>query len=887
MVRDIHIKPAEQVVPANTSRHGLVIGIETYQNRKLNLKYVRRDAEAIYNVMVSPECGLFPEKNVQLLLDDAATQSGIRRAFSKLIRDANTDDTVWIFYAGHGGKEGDETYWVTHDADIHDLFGTALPRRDIAHFLNRISSKRVVTFLDCCHAEATVDAGARDALTAEEAFAAFQGEGRFTVCSCEGDQKSIELEEHEHGAFTHYLVEGLRGAADRAGQGVVLADDLWQYLEGRVTDAARHARNPQTPRLISNVSHRLALTLNPARLAEKAHLEECVRGLYGPGPDKLSGAECDLAIRLVHQGAATPGEKPLADYVPALASGSPDAVRAFKSMVQVLEQSRGAQPYPGPAPRPRVEPAPEPAPPEPEPKPAGAGIIYLEFEPHDAEVTLDGRKVEVNMGLIEDVPAGEHVLRVAARTYEPAERRVTVEPGRVAKQEPIRLERGQGALTVISTPPGASMFVDGRDTGLRSPDTLEVDAGVHKVELRLAGFRDASAAVELDVGETEVIRLDLAPLPKVHFESDPPGAEVTVSGESLGRTPLQLPLDPGEYEVMLALDGYEPKKGTLHVEEGKRSRVSVTLKPQSSRRLQAFGRFDAAGLPSGLALPKGSKDKWGNRVREGSDPASGLAWEVVLGDLGMPFVLCPAGEFMMGSSISPEEVVQRYGGEAKWCTREHPQHKVRITEPFYMGKYQVTNADYKAFLDASGYDGSGDAGSDYLKHFSGKSDMPTEGNYPIVWVSWKNCVAFCQWTSEATGARVQLPTEAQWEYACRAGSTTEYGFGDSESKLGDYAWYDENSGDETHPVGEKKPNEWGLYDLHGNVWEWCADWFDEDYYASSPTDDPTGPASGSYRVLRGGSWLNGGRSCRSADRDGGGPDYVDYSVGCRVALRVP
>ena len=125
-----------------------------------------------------------------------------------------------------------------------------------------------------------------------------------------------------------------------------------------------------------------------------------------------------------------------------------------------------------------------------------------------------------------------------------------------------------------------------------------------------------------------------------------------------------------------------------------------------------------------------------------------------------------------------------------------------------------------------------------------------------------------------------MPTEAQWEYACRAGSTTRYCFGDDESGLGEYAWYGENSGDKTHPVGEKKPNAWGLYDMHGNVWEWCADWYDGGYYAQSPTDDPTGPATGSFRVVRGGGWHYAAGCCRSAYRHGTRPGPVTTSWAC-------
>ncbi|MGA2253030.1 MAG: formylglycine-generating enzyme family protein [Thermoguttaceae bacterium] len=138
--------------------------------------------------------------------------------------------------------------------------------------------------------------------------------------------------------------------------------------------------------------------------------------------------------------------------------------------------------------------------------------------------------------------------------------------------------------------------------------------------------------------------------------------------------------------------------------------------------------------------------------------------------------------------------------------------------------------------------------------------------------------------SAAGAGKFQLPSEAQWEFACRAGSTTKYYFGDDETRLGEYAWYGKNSDRKTHPVGEKKPNTWGLYDMHGNVWEWCQDWYDAGYYAKSPTDDPTGTATGSYRVSRGGCWINPAGVCRSAFHRGGYvPGRRDHFLGCRVS----
>ncbi len=156
-------------------------------------------------------------------------------------------------------------------------------------------------------------------------------------------------------------------------------------------------------------------------------------------------------------------------------------------------------------------------------------------------------------------------------------------------------------------------------------------------------------------------------------------------------------------------------------------------------------------------------------------------------------------------------------------------------------------------------------------------------------VSWDDCQQFVgklNAKSAAGRGKFQLPSEAQWEYACRAGSKMRYCFGDDEKQLGEYAWYDANSGDKTHPVGEKKPNAWGLYDMHGNVWEWCQDWFDSGYYAKSPTEDPTGPAASWNRVVRGGCWRYPASRCRLADRSGSSPGIKSMShfLGVRLSL---
>jgi len=221
----------------------------------------------------------------------------------------------------------------------------------------------------------------------------------------------------------------------------------------------------------------------------------------------------------------------------------------------------------------------------------------------------------------------------------------------------------------------------------------------------------------------------------------------------------------------------------------------------------------------------------------------------------MKLVLIRPGNFLMGSPDS----------EQGRKTEEGPQHQVTISKSFYVGVTEVTQAQYEAVMGTN----------------PSKFKGPTN---PVEMVSWDEAVEFCRRLSEKTGKTVRLPTEAEWEYACRAGSKTRFSFGDSDSALGDYAWYGSNSGGKTHPVGQKKPNPWGLYDMHGNVWEWCADWYGD--YPKGAVTDPQGPAAGTSRVLRGGSWHGNPNDCRSANRNRITPGYRHGDCGFRVVVSV-
>ena len=231
--------------------------------------------------------------------------------------------------------------------------------------------------------------------------------------------------------------------------------------------------------------------------------------------------------------------------------------------------------------------------------------------------------------------------------------------------------------------------------------------------------------------------------------------------------------------------------------------------------------------------------------------------EVITNSLGMKMRRIPAGSFMMGSENGDSD--------------EKPVHEVKITKAFYLGVTEVTQTQWKKVMGSNPAGNKGD-------------DLPVES------VSWEECMGFCSKLTEIERAsgklpatwKYTLPTEAQWEYACRAKSTTPYSFAGFNTDLPEYAWCKLNSGGKTHPVGKKKPNAWGLQDTHGNVWEWCLDAFDSNFYERSPEEDPF-CNSGSNRVLRGGSYSNDAGYLRSANRSNNSPGYRTDTIGFRLA----
>ena len=341
----------------------------------------------------------------------------------------------------------------------------------------------------------------------------------------------------------------------------------------------------------------------------------------------------------------------------------------------------------------------------------------------------------------------------------------------------------------------------------------------------------------------------ILPDPALHVETLPPGAALTVDGRAAGIAPQKLTLAAGEHRILAEKDDHKPWE--------RRIRFDATGDAHLKIELEARPRVVEAFFPM-------TADQAGEVQRTAAEAlGTPLAVDLEYGrGVTLPVVLVPAGRFLMGS---PETEVDRSDDEG-------PQYEVTISRPFYIGVHEVTQSQYKAV--------TGKAPS----HFKG-SENPVES------VSWDDATAFCRRLSAQTGRAVRLPTEAEWEYACRAGTTTPFHTGKTIST--DQANYDGNftygcgaTGEyraTTTAVGSFQPNAFALYDVHGNVGEWCNDWY-ADSYTNADVRDPKGPATGAARVLRGGSWDDVPAYCRSARRLRGAPDLRSGLVGFRVVV---
>jgi formylglycine-generating enzyme required for sulfatase activity len=387
-----------------------------------------------------------------------------------------------------------------------------------------------------------------------------------------------------------------------------------------------------------------------------------------------------------------------------------------------------------------------------------------------------------------------------------------------------------GTLIAYATDPGKTASDGDGDNGLYTQELL---ARMRQPGLRIEDvFNLAGAEVERKSGRKQQPWISSKLRGAFYFK--PPVEAVNPS------TKTDRPVDPRTAEQ----EAWETVKDSTDPEDFREFLRNFPNGGYAGTAKVKLRKLEAS-VKSSTSTPTGPETSSRPPVSKPAAPSPGTQIE---GAAGIKLVFIPAGEFQMGSENGVSD--------------EKPVHRVVIPEPFWMGKYEVTQAQWESVMGNN------------PSRFKGQ-------NLPVETVSWDECQEFIRkLNAKGDGNTYALPTEAEWEYACRAGTKDDY----AGSSLDTLGWYNKNSGNQTHPVGQKQANAFGLHDTHGNVWEWCADWYDGNFYKRSRATNPTGPESGQYRVLRGGSWFFNADYCRSAFRYGNTPTERNNYNGFRIVV---
>ena len=472
-----------------------------------------------------------------------------------------------------------------------------------------------------------------------------------------------------------------------------------------------------------------------------------------------------------------------------------------------------------------------------EPVDAGGNFYALSVQPKNAVVTIDGvlQPSSSDGEYSAMLPYGTHTYKVEAGGYISKSGSFVVSSGDMTPVS-VSLLSAMASVSITCPTPAVSLYVDKKAVG-NSPWSGSLKEGMHLVEVRKSGYRSQQKTIQLaqqqklDVtfGELVAIQGNLS----VNYK--PFGADVYVDGKKLGQSPRVFNgLLVGNHLVEVRKDGYATDRKTVTISEGQTASITGTL----ASNAVASSSSNTSGYSSGSSSMASGSNTISIPVKNG---------------ISIDMVKVEAGTFMMGAT---SEMKDPYSDKK-------PVHQVTLTNDYYMGKYEVTQALWQAVMGSNPSNFKGD-------------------NLPVETVNWNDCQEFISKLNSLTGRKFRLPTEAEWEYAARGGKKSRgYQYSGSR-KISDVAWYEGNSRSKTHPVGRKQANELGIYDMSGNVWEWCSDWYGS--YSSSSQTNPMGSDSGAKRVRRGGSWCHIARICRSSYRSGDAPDCRGLYLGLRLAL---
>ena len=467
-----------------------------------------------------------------------------------------------------------------------------------------------------------------------------------------------------------------------------------------------------------------------------------------------------------------------------------------------------------------------------EPVDAGGNFYAISVQPKDAKVTIDGvLQASSSDGEYSAMLAyGSHTYKVEAGGYISKSGSFTIGKGDMTPIS-VSLVSALATLNVSCPTPAVSLYVDKKSVG-SLPWNGNLKEGMHLLEVRKDGYRSQQKTIQLAQQQKLDVAFDAlsAIQGNLSVNFKPFGSDVYVDGVKVGQSPRVFNgVLVGNHNVEIRKSGYATSRQTVTISEGQTASISGSLTSSTSSS-------------STNALSSNSSSPSGNTI---TIP--------VKNGINIEMVKVEAGSFNMGATPEMQDP----------DTDEKPVHRVTLTNNYYIGKYEVTQALWKIVMGSNPSNSKGD-------------------NLPVENVSWNNCQKFISKLNKLTGKSFRLPTEAEWEYAARGGNKSRgYQYSGSNT-IGDVAWYDGNSGSKTHAVGTKQPNELGAFDMTGNVWEWCQDWHGR--YSSSPQTNPTGAVSGSGRVYRGGSRCYPAGYCRCSCRFDGTPDFRNGDLGLRLVL---
>lgn len=877
----LHLAVAAQ--PANPGKMwAVVIGVGEYVDDKNfpPLPFALEDAKGIYTFFVSPEGRDLREQQVKYLPN--ASEEDIDSAMVWLNKVVRNEDKVLVYYSGHGAQEEDGdvqltcTYLVPSDAKAGKLAKRAFRLENFKKVLWELKALQVALILDCCYSGTVLCDENKQGLRAgvvkkKQIPQALKSsplpDDRILITSCAADEEAMELTGYQKGAFTFYLLQGLQGPADANNDRKIDLEEAFLYLKKKVEEIAAFNSHKQTPAMecgklsepyYLKISERpLELVFDkPAELKNGDYVETVTKELeidgwtrYGAGVKEIKIGHSDITASLMEMG----NKGTYFQLTVPLKLG--------ENVIEIVATDNLGQQKKAVVTANRKE---DP-------------VVKLEITPSQVicspgeqicfrvtGITKGGQKLE-------RIPRKWHAqygkinskgLYTAPMDKKTDEVHVTDLPLQVLSQT-VKVSIQFGAVQAKkadNSDNDAVLALEERVMrNLRTLDLyLKIEVGQYARDIsaldalyqEVARYPEATRKenIEYQIGklkqylqqlQKEYVRLKSLPLSVPHCES----LELFYGlcskfGEAIQQ--VKEVVVPWHREVQSRM------KKDLTFSFGLPDQVW-----QASSYLHQGNRILDMTTDYWLELAPAEQQRYAKSYQEGY--ASSIEEPCLryfpAGSARIDLVLLPPARFFMGSLFAESGLIHE------------KRHRVVLAAPFYISKYEITQEQWLAVM-----------------HENPSYFQEPGLSLPVDYVSWEDSQIFCQ----KTGLR--LPSEAEWEYACRGGTTGRFCYGEDLTTLADYTWFDSNAGRKTHEVGRKRPNAFGLYDMHGNVWEWCQDWYGP--YPGDDVSNPTGRLQGVERVYRGGGWSNSAEFCRSAYRHHYTPEHRHGYLGLRCAYSV-